>query len=179
MLAFIVLILAALTRFLPHTFHGTALNFTAVGAGLLFFGSRRPRWQAVFAVAVMASTDFVLTHFVYSYPFHASSYLVTWFWYAAVCIMASDVLSKVTTLRVAAAIFASATGFFLLSNFAVWVGSGMYPHSSAGLVSCFVSALPFYANDLVSTGLVATVLFGLPALAKQLAESTATAGHAA
>ena len=46
MIAYIVLILAALSRLIPHALHGTGLNFTAVGAGLLFFGSRRPRWQA-------------------------------------------------------------------------------------------------------------------------------------
>ena len=45
MIAYIVLVLAALSRLIPHALHGTGMNFTAVGAGLLFFGSRRPRWQ--------------------------------------------------------------------------------------------------------------------------------------
>ncbi len=40
MLAYIVLLLAVLSRILPHAFHATAWNFTAVGGGLLFFGSR-------------------------------------------------------------------------------------------------------------------------------------------
>ena len=57
MLAILVLVLAALSRLLPHIFHNMAFNFTAVGAGLLFFGSRRPRWQTVLAVAVMALMD--------------------------------------------------------------------------------------------------------------------------
>jgi hypothetical protein len=171
MLAYIVLILAALSRLLPHAFHGTGLNFTAVGAGLLFFGARRPRWQAAAALAVMALTDIYLTRAVYGMPFHVHEYVVTWAWYAAVCLLAGSLLRKVTVLRVAGGVVASATSFFLLSNFADWVGSGRYPHSAAGLGACYVAALPFYANDLISTTLVAGVLFGLPALAARLTES--------
>ena len=175
MLAILVLMLAALSRLLPHVFHGMAYNFTAVGAGLLFFGSRRPRWQAVLAVAVMALMDVYLTTKVYGYAFHVSGYLMTWAWYAAVCLTGSVLLRKVTALRVAGGVLASATSFFLLSNFMVWVsaasvGSVMYPHSVAGLASCYAAALPFYGNDLISTGVFAAAFFGLPVLATRLAE---------
>lgn len=44
----------------------------------------------------------------------------------------------------------------------------MYPHSAAGLVSCFVAAVPFYANDLISTAVVSAVLFGMPVLAAKM-----------
>jgi hypothetical protein len=177
MLAILVLVLAALSRLLPHANHAVAFNFTAVGAGLLFFGSRRPRWQAVFAVAVMALMDVYLTTQVYHYPFHVSAYLVTWAWYAAVCLMGSTLLRKVTVLRVVAGVLASATSFFLLSDFALWATTAMYPHTAAGLESCYVAALPFYGNDLISTALVAAVLFGLPALATKMAESSESAHH--
>lgn len=171
MIAFLVLILAALSRLLPHTFQAAGLNLTAVGAGLLFFGSRRPRWQIVFAVALLALMDIYLTRVVYGFPFHVGSYLITWAWYGAVCLLASGLLRKVTALRVIAGVLASSTSFFLLSNLAVWFGSGMYPHSAAGLGSCYYLALPFYANDLISTSLVAGALFGLPVLARRLAEA--------
>ena len=177
MIAYLVLILAALSRLVPHALHGTGINFTAVGAGLLFFGSRRPRWQAAAAVALMAATDFYLTRFVYGFPFQVRGYLVTWMWYAAVCLLASGLLRKVTVLRVAAGVVASATSFFLLSNLVVWFGSGIYPHSASGLVACYVAALPFYANDLISTGVFCAALFGLPVLAAKLTESHSAHHH--
>lgn len=170
MLAFLVLVLAAASRFVPHGMHAVGLNITAVGAGLLFFGSRRPRREAIVAAAVLAATDFLLTKYVYGYEFHASGYLVTWAWYAAVCLMASGLLRRVTALRVLAGVVASATSFFVLSNFAVWVGSGMYAHTGAGLGECFVAALPFYRNDLLSTALCSAAFFGVPALAAKLVE---------
>jgi hypothetical protein len=171
MIAYLVLILAALSRLVPHAFHGVGMNFTAVGAGLLFFGSRRPRWQSVAAVAVMAATDVYLTRFVYGFPFQVKEYLITWAWYGAVCLLASGLLRKVTVLRVVAGVFASASSFFLLSNFMVWVGSGSYPHNASGLAACYVAALPFYANDLISTGLLSAVLFSLPVVAAKLTET--------
>lgn len=168
MTAFVVLLLAALSRFVPHTIHAVGLNITAVGAGLLFFGSRRPRWQAGVAAAVMASTDVLLTRLVYGYQFHVREYALTWAWYAAVCLLGSGLLRRVTVLRVAAGVFASATSFFVLSNVAVWAGSGMYRHSAGGLGACLAAALPFYGNDLASTALCAAAFFGLPVLAAKL-----------
>jgi len=173
MIAILVLFLAALSRLLPHAVHGLPFNFTAVGAGLLFFGSRRPRWQVVLVVAVMALMDVV-----YRYPFHVRGYLVTWAWYGAVCLLGSALLRRVTTLRVLAGVLASATSFFLLSNFMVWAMSAMYPRSAAGLAMCYAAGLPFYANDLVSTGLWAGALFGLPVLAARLAEDTGVGDRA-
>src|SRR6201994_534383 len=177
MIAYLVLILAALSRLMPPALHGTGVNFTAVGAGLLFFGSRRPRWQALAAVAIYGATDFYLTRFVYGFPFQVKEYLVTWAWYAAVCLLASGLLRKVTTLRVVAGVIASATSFFLLSNFMVWIGSGTYPHNASGLTACYVAALPFYANDLISTGVFSAALFGLPVLAAKLTEAIHARSH--
>ncbi len=172
MIAYVVLLLAAISRLLPHALHGVGINFTAVGAGLLFFGSRRPRWEAAAAAAAaMALTDIYLTTRVYGLAFHLRGYLVTWCWYGAVALLASGLLRKVTIFRIAAGVFASATGFFLLVDFALWAGTNMYPHTAAGLLDCYVKALPFYGNDLVSTGLVSAVLFGVPVVAARMAEA--------
>jgi hypothetical protein len=172
MVAYIVLLFAALTRLLPHALHGVGLNFTAVGGGLLFFGTRRPRWQSAIAAAVMALTDVYLTPVTFGLHFKVSTYIFTWVWYAAVCLVGSALLRKVTVLRVATGVVASATGFFLISNFVVWAGSLVtYPRSFAGLGACYVAGLPFYMNDLVSTTLTAGALFGLPVLAAKLMET--------
>ena len=178
MAAYLVLILAILSRLLPFAFHTTSVGFTAVGGGLLYFGSRRSRWQTIPAVLALMATDYYLTTQIYGYAFHASGYLVTWFWYAAVCLFANQVLAgKPSMLRVAGAVLASSTSFFVLSNFAVWIGSNMYPHSMAGLAACYVAAIPFYANDVMSTAVTAGALFGLPALARDISTTLREARH--
>lgn len=185
MLAYLVLFAAVFSRLVPHLFHATTLsygawNFTAVGGGLLFFGSRLGSGSASFgrsalkmasAVALLMATDVYLTVFAFHYPFHLRGYLITWAWYAAVCLLGMGLLSRPSVLRVGAGVLASATSFFLLSNFVVWANGGLYPRTLTGLGACYTAAIPFYRNDLVSTALVSAALFGLPALAARIVES--------
>jgi hypothetical protein len=41
-------------------------------------------------------------------------------------------------------------GFFIVSNFGVWVVGGLYPMTIEGLISCFVMAVPFFMKSLAS-----------------------------
>jgi hypothetical protein len=135
-------------------------------------GSRRAAWMLPTALAVLMATDYYLTVFAYGYPFQLRDYLVTWLWYAAVCLIGMGILQKPTALRVVAGVLATSTSFFLLSNLAFWAGPWhMYPRSLAGLGACYIAGLPFYRNDLVSTALTAGALFGLPVLAARIADS--------
>lgn len=42
--------------------------------------------------------------------------------------------------------------FFLVSNFFVWVNTGVtpYPHTLGGLIECYAMAIPFHRNDFFS-----------------------------
>jgi hypothetical protein len=50
--------------------------------------------------------------------------------------------------------------FFLVSNFAVWAFGPMYPENAAGLVRCYVAALPFLRNMLTGDLFWGLLLFG-------------------
>jgi hypothetical protein len=145
------------------------LPFTAVGGSLLYFGARRPLWQGIIPVAALAASDYYLTTRVYNFPFAVQGYLLTWAWYAAVIVLGAILLSKSTTVtRVASAALLASTSFFIVSNYAVWASApGLYPHTLAGLTTCYAAALPFYRNDLVSTAIVAGLAFGIPELLKR------------
>ena len=168
MSSFFLIVLAIASRILPHSW----LNFTAVGGSLVYFGARRPLRESVVPLVLLAMTDYYLTVYVYNYAFHVQGYLLTWVWYVAAIVLGSLLLrDKVSAGRVAAATVLSATSFFALSNYAVWANAGMYPHNFAGLTACFMAALPFYRNDLLSTGLVLGMAFGLPALLRRFSEA--------
>jgi hypothetical protein len=174
MSAYLLIIAAVLSRIIPHP---AWLNFTAVGGSLLYFGARRPLRQAIIPVALLAAIDYYLTVYFYSYPFQISAYLITWAWYAAVIVLGYVLLAKhVSALRVGTAVLIAPTSFFLVTNFAAWVGSPLYPQTLAGLGMSYVAGLPFYRNDLISTALVAGLAFGLPVIARQLTTHNQTAG---
>jgi hypothetical protein len=170
MAAYLLLVLAVLSRVVPFP----GMNFTAVGAGLLYFGARRPLREMALPLLALMGTDFYLTIFAYHYPWHTSAYLVTWAWYAGVIILGRILLRKQTTVaRILSAPVLASTSFFLISNYAVWVGSVMYPHTLAGLGTCYAAALPFYRNDLLATTLITVVAFGAPVLLTRMSDHRA------
>ncbi len=164
--AYLLLLVAVLSRLLPHA---PWFNFTAVGGVLLYFGARRSWREMIAPLAALMTTDFILTTYVYHYHFQWQDYLLTWGWYVGAMALGRILLSKhITLLRTAAGALLGPTSFFLISNYAVWATSNLYPHNLGGLGVCYAAALPFYRNDLISTTLVVALAFGIPALARQV-----------
>jgi len=171
--AYLLLVLAILTRVLPH--HAT-LNFTAVGGALLYFGARRSWREMLAPLAALMATDYFLTVYSYHYEFVWTSYVTTWAWAVAVMALGYILLKSQTSwLRVGAAVVLGPTSFFLISNYAVWAASShtvrlandMYPHTLSGLIACLAAGIPFYRNDLLSTAIVAGLAFGVPVLVRK------------
>lgn len=50
--------------------------------------------------------------------------------------------------------------FFVVTNLAVWVTSGMYTLDLTGLGQCFVMALPFFQNSILGDLVYSGILFG-------------------
>lgn len=166
MFAYLLLLLAVLTRVMPHA---GWLNFTAVGGALLYFGARRSWREMAIPLAVLMATDYYLTTYAYQYSFRWEAYMTTWAWYLMAMALGLILLHARTTFaRVAAGALLGPTSFFLVSNYAVWASSTMYPRTAGGLVACFAAGVPFYRNDLLSTALVCAVAFGVPALLREM-----------
>jgi DMSO reductase anchor subunit len=164
--AYLLIVLAVLTRLVPHP---DWLNFTAVGGALLYFGARRSWREMLAPLAALMATDYCLTVFSYHYPFQWQSYITTWAWYIMAMALGHILLhAKTTFVRVAAGVVLGPTSFFILSNYAVWAGSDMYPPTLTGLRQCFIAAIPFYRNDLISTAIVAGLAFGVPVMVRRL-----------
>ena len=68
--------------------------------------------------------------------------------------------------RLAGSGLLAAVGFFIVTNFAVWASGGglRYPMNLAGLVDCYVQAIPFFRNSLVSMAVFLPLLFSPVAL---------------
>ncbi len=164
--AYLLFVAAVLSRLVPHP---DWLNFTAVGGALLYFGARRSWREMLAPLAALMATDYFLTVFTYHYAFAWTAYVTTWGWYLAAMVLGHILLhSRTTLLRVGAGVVLGPTSFFVVSNYAVWAGSQMYPRTLGGLATCYAAAVPFYRNDLISTAIVAGLAFGVPVLVRRL-----------
>jgi hypothetical protein len=174
MLAYFFILFAVAIRFMPHPF-----SFTPVTAALLFFGARAPRRRMWIPLILFAATDVILTTVVYHYSVNWE-YLVTWAWYAAMLwfgtsLKEADVKQTTGWLRILGSALAGSVSFFLLSNFTVWVGGSMYPHTFAGLMTCYDAGLPFFRRGVESDLIFTAAMFSTPvplhALASRMQKS--------
>lgn len=171
--AYLLLLVAIVSRLLPHP---EWLNFTAVTGALIYFGARRGWREMLAPLAALMATDYVLTVYSYHYAFHLSGYLPTWAWYLAAMALGRILLkAKTSFVRVTAGVVLGPTSFWIISDYAVWAGGNMYPHTWSGLWACFAAAVPFYRNDLASTAVVASLAFGVPVLVRRLSAEKALA----
>jgi hypothetical protein len=169
MLAYLFIVIAVAVRLLPHPWH-----LTPIGAALLFFGAKRPVREWIAPLALFGATDVYLT--TMQYHMHVSvDHLVTWAWYLAALGIGYMLVRKVDPLRVVGASLASATSFFVVSNFAVWAFGDMYAKSFAGLVQCYTMAIPFFRGTFASDLIYTPVLFSVPVALKLIERKAAEA----
>lgn len=86
-------------------------------------------------------------------------------------VVASGLLlrSRRSWSRIAAVGLAAAMVFFLVSNFGVWAFSGDqgYAPNFAGLIDCYVQAIPFFRNTLISMLVFLPLMFSPLVLRKR------------
>ena len=146
--------LAVVLRLLPHP-----ANFAPVAAVAVFGGAVLPRRLAlVVPLGAMVASDLVIG-FYHIMP-------IVWAYYVAIALASSFWLAKPGFVRGAVLTLASSTFFFVVTNFAVWLFDGMYPHTYAGLLACYYMALPFFRNTFLSDLVYTGALFGIYTLAR-------------
>jgi uncharacterized protein DUF6580 len=156
-LALSLTVLGAIVRLLPHP-----SNFAPVGATSLFAGARLPVWQAYLVpLALMAITDPILATMVYHVPPFYSGQIFVYGSFLIAVWLGRRLRNTENVARIAAISAISSMQFFLITNFGTWLLSQTYPPTSAGLMSCYMAAIPFFGRTLASDLVYAGVLFGL------------------
>ena len=151
---------AALLRLVPHP-----PNFAPIGGVSLFSGAKVTGWQAYLVpVLAMFATDPILSYLA-GYPAFSSGTPVIYISFLLNVVLGKIFLSHrhantVSPIRIGAVALAGSLQFFAITNLAVWWHSGgMYPHTAAGLVACYTSAIPFLERTIVGDLFYSGVLF--------------------
>ena len=150
LLALLSAIVAAATlRLVPHP-----PNFSPIDAMALFSGAYLGRRALAFVapLAALLVSDAMLGFY--------SGMWVQYISVALVVLLGWVALSRVSLPRVGLAAIASSVLFFTLTNFGVWLLSGMYPQTIGGFAACFVAAIPFFQNTLAGDLFFSGLLFG-------------------
>ncbi len=136
-------------------------NFIPVFSCLLFFGACRPRREFAIPILALIGVDIFLTTHHYGFAVDGAQ-AVTWMGYMLVLFVGAGMLgTKISMRRVLAASLLVSVSFFAVSNFAVWAEWGMYAKTLGGLGSCYIAALPFFRNSIVSETVFSLLIFSL------------------
>ncbi|MBO0947405.1 DUF6580 family putative transport protein [Fibrella forsythiae] len=131
-----LILLVAVSRFLPHPPNATPVMAMALFGGALF----EKKWLGLIVpVLAMLLSDWLI-------GFHGTmgavygSLALAW-------LIGVVALTKPTVGRVVGGSVAASILFFLITNFAVWYGSSYYPQTAGGLLGCYTAGLAFYNNQ--------------------------------
>ena len=146
---------AAALRLIPHPF-----NVAPITAVALFSGAHLSDKRLVFLIPLLALflSDLVLGFYPHMEVVYGS--------FALVVGIGMLLRERRTPLWIACAALTSSLLFFIMTNFGVWVFGSLYPKTIAGLIECYVAALPFFQHTLMGDAFYTAVLFGGFALAQ-------------
>lgn len=139
-----------LMRFLPHP-----SNFSPVAAVALFAGAKFAKPWLAFAVPFLAMflSDAVI-------GFHDTMWAV-YLSFGLVVTLGFWMREKANTQKIILSSLVGSSLFFLITNFAVWLTSGMYSMNMMGLISCYTAALPFFDNSVLGDLTFSAIIFGV------------------
>jgi len=151
-----VIAFGAFMRLIPHW-----PNFTPIAAMALFGGTYFQKKHLAFIVplAALFLSDLVLGLHQWLIPVYISFALVT-----GLGFLLKDRV-KIGSVMLASVV--AALLFFVITNFAVWIGSPFYPQNIAGLIECYAAGLPFLNNAMLGNLVYSSVFFGGFYLIKQ------------
>lgn len=160
---FAMIAVVALTRLLPHPPNFTPVESMALFAGACLLDRRLALLAPLLAMAVSDLALGMIHGGYYSQYLFSLSHLSV---YACIvlCAVAGFALrGRISAGRVVGWSLASAVLFFVVTNFAVWLSASALPGynaCAAGLLPCYIAAIPFFQWTVAGALFYSALLFG-------------------
>ena len=157
-------VILALSRIIPHPPNFTPILASAIMAPMLI----KDRWFGIaIPIVAMFISDVIIGFYSYQFVIYSSI--------LAIALVAP---MRKNYVRLGMMAVGGSVWFFIVTNFAVWViypyepgNMYSYPKTFEGLITCYIAALPFFKNTLISTclftGLIAISIKYLDAINKK------------
>lgn len=151
-----VIVFGALMRLMPHW-----PNFTPIAAMALFGGAQIGKKHLAFIIPLTALflSDLILGLHQWMIAVYIS--------FALVVFMGVWLQKRLKTGNILLTTVAASSLFFIITNFAVWIGSPFYPQNFAGLMESYTLGLPFFLNGILGDLFYSGIFFGAFYLVQQ------------
>ncbi len=156
-LAIILFVAIFALRVIPH-----APNFVPIFALICMFSGRiiPTKITIITTVIALVCSDLILS-VMFDYPMFGSWSLFSYSGFLAVILFSSKFSLKNSRVFLFFTMLASVVGYWVWTNFGVWLFGDMYQYSLTGITACYIAAIPFLTQQLLSNVLGSFVLFVL------------------
>ena len=162
-----MIVLAALSRLLPHPPNFSPVEAIALFGGAYFANRSVAIWVPLAAMFLSDLALGLVNGGIYSEYFLSAGFGLVYLCIALSTVIGFALRGRVSPGRVVGYALVGSTLFFLVTNFGVWLGSGMYPPTAAGLLATYIAGIPFFQNTVLGTLVYCFVLFGSFALLRR------------
>lgn len=138
----------SLSRILPHPPNFTPIISLAIMGPFLFAGFLT---SIICVISSMVLSDLII-------GFHSDMIQI----YLIITLISFIFNKYKSKLRGSNILFFSTIGstiFFIISNLNVWAFSSLYTKNLEGLINCYLMAIPFFHNTLISTIIFSYAIF--------------------
>jgi hypothetical protein len=147
-----LIIVAALMRLLTNYF--SIWNFTPITAMALFSGAvmRDKRLAFLIPLAALLITDAIIGFYSGIFVVYFSFLLITFFGFL--------LRNRISVVPVILGSLGASVIFYLVTNFALFYPTWMYPHNLTGIMSSYTAAIPFFRSAVAGDLIYSAILFG-------------------
>lgn len=143
-LIILLVLVGVLTRLIPHPPNFTPVLSVALLSGVYF----KNRFSILIPILIMLFSDLII-----------GGHLTTLWVYSSVLIVFLIGFYMIKEQTIKNVMISSVVGslvFFFVTNFGVWLIG--YPNNLSGFIACYVAAIPFYKNTLLSALLYSGII---------------------
>ena len=142
----LLIVMGVLSRFIDHAPNFTPILSIAIMCSLYV----KNRFIVLVPISIMLLSDLYIGNHI----------IAPWVYLSILAICMISFFAKNNIRSVFLYSLINSILFFLVTNFGVWI-SGGYTYSAEGLISCYIAAIPFFRNTLMSTFLFSFSIFAL------------------
>lgn len=144
----ILILLMVFSRMIPHPPNFTPIIAIAVMSGYFF---KNLHFSIIVLFCSMIIGDVFIGFYSNMFYVYFPLFIITYF-----CFLKNN---KINFKNLIIYGVSSSLVFFIISNFGVWMSGEMYEKNIAGLVNCYILAIPFLKNTMISTILFSYLSF--------------------
>tara|TARA_B100000401_G_scaffold431523_1_gene367685 strand:- start:1340 stop:1855 length:516 start_codon:yes stop_codon:yes gene_type:complete len=139
-LPFLLIFILVFSRLIPHPPNFTPIIAAAIISTHLF----KNIWSSSFILlaSMLLSDLFIGLHWGAIYVYISLFIII---------VFQSVIAKKISLKNLIFYCFVSSLIFFILTNLGVWAFSNMYEKNINGLFVCYILAIPFFTNTIIST----------------------------